>query len=242
MDFEKSTALLLGRMVGFAHKTGFDIDKAKIFASDALNRGRLKLEMDAEFKKRALKESRFFENYVFRSLINSIINEKRRIRKLDPLKTKENGEILCPAQDTLDPEKIFMEAQKQAVIKDYIEKLAEICNVEEKQFLGVFLSLAEESGKVNLSKAGRLLGLTADQSHNLMKKIERKAKYLEAKEKMLENVSTAQVVFSSLLQNFFTNLFIENPEEEITPDSLEMAKSFIQTLTLPEIDLLSKVL
>lgn len=243
MDLEKRSASLLGGMIALAVRAGFDADQSRVLAEDILNRCLLKLETDSSFAKVTSQNPNYFTNYVFRSLHNAIINEKRRTKKLDHFSYNEKGELLDEPSDTSDnPEEALMEKEKKVVIKEFIEKLSEVCTEEERRYLEVFLSLAEESQKVNISKAGRLLGISASEAHNLMKKIRIRAADLEAEQGMLENIGTMQTPLEYILRDFLCNLFIENPEDEISSELTEMARRYISRLSLSQIDLLSKAL
>ena len=125
---------------------------------------------------------------------------------------------------------------------EFIQELYEVSTEEEREFLAVFMSLAEESGRLNVSKAGRLLGLDRNKSHSLFERIQRKAADLKVKTRKLEDIGTAQATFGTVLSSFFGELFYDNPEDEITPESLEMAQKYMANLSPADIVLLSRIL
>lgn len=242
MDLEKRMALLLIRMQNFAYKTGIDKAGANLFAEEALNKAKLELYNNPTFKQECIDDPVYFENYAFRILINMITNEKRRTKKLNPLRYNEKGELIDFLSKSPTPEEISIQEQKQTIMTEFIQQLYEASTEEEKEFLAVFMSLAEESGRLNVSKAGRLLGLDRNKAHNLFDRIKRKAEDLKGKTGKLEDIGTAQATFGTALSSFFGELFYDNPEDEITPESLEMAQKYMAKLSPADIVLLSRIL
>jgi len=246
MDFDKRSAILVGRMKGFAIKTGCRND-AEDLAQEAFTKCFAKVRENVEYQKLAQEDPEWFEHYAFRALINLIINFRKRRRILDTLDEETRiDKKINPEKELKFKEKLiddkFIEEQKHTVMKKFILELRELLSDQEKQFLDVFLELAEESSKINISKAGRLLDLPPDKSHNMWKKIQNIANDLEAKKRPFEDVSAVRRSIGSAIFSVLNEYFADNPEDEITQDSMDLARKCTKNMSLADISLLSKIL
>jgi DNA-directed RNA polymerase specialized sigma24 family protein len=246
MDFDKRSAILVGRMKGFAIKTGCRND-AEDLAQEAFANCFAKVRENLQYQKLAEEDSEWFEHYTFKALIRLIINLKKRRKILDTFDQEIRiDKKIKPEKELKYKEKLidekYMEEQKHTVMKNFILELRELLSDQEKQFLDVFLELAEESSKINISKAGRLLDLPPDKSHNMWKKIQNIANDLEAKKKPFEDVSAVRRSIGSAISSVLNEYFTGNPEDEITQDSMDLARKCLKNMSLADISLLSKIL
>jgi len=241
MDFEKSIALLIGRMKGFALKTGCKDDSADL-AQEAFIRCFSKVRANQDYQKRAQEDPTWFEHYTFRALINLIINYKKRKKTLAPYLDEKGNERSDLVDKDVPTDYLIIEDQKHIIMKKFILELRELLTDEEKKFIDIFLELAEESDKINISLVGKLLGLPADKAHNTWRRIIAIAEDLEAKKKRLEDISTKEITLGSAIYHMFCDTFEGNLEDELTPDSLALARKCIANLSLSDISLLSKII
>ena len=228
MDFEKRIKLLLINMRGFAYKAGCR-DEAADLTQESFVRCLAKLHANEDYQKRAQEDGTWFEHYIFRTLINLIINHHKRQKKYPTVFKDMDGE-----QSDLAVDEIVIEEQKHQVMKKFLVELRESLTDEERHFMDLLFQLASESDKINVSNAGRSLTMPPDKAHNTWRRIRAKALDREGKRKDLEDISTDASHPDRTMFHLIENV--------VYKDTDTMYRQCLAGLTLSDLSLLSRIL
>ena len=248
---------LNGILFGFAKKTGLNEDDAEDVVQQTWFKCIERMQKDKNLLQQLSNDSAHFNGYIFRALRNNIINFTKDKKKRNGEFIEKNEEINSikgkksnPGLDTAnlnspdDPRDPIMDLQRKEVVQKFFSELKEELREDELQFLDLYLDIAEEDAKINISKVARLMGLSGEKGHNIFRRIIRKAEAFESKNRMLEDVSAAAAVFEFPIFAFFKDLF---RKEEVIDDELlkagkRISQNVLEKLGVDAISTLSKII
>lgn len=197
---------------------------------------------DEKFEKYT-KDKKWFKNYVRKALINNIYNYFRDQKNFTEVPQTMND-------NNPNPEDTALEKQKIDYYQKFLKKLRANLNEEESNLFEELSNLIYESDKVNISKAAEKLELDSNKAHSIMRRITKKAKELESREKLLEKVGAPGALipgpaFFGRLANWAKRISPFDTKEISRIDNLtshHILKNIMKELSAEDIGNLSKLI
>jgi len=228
-SFQECFNDLNGKLYGIARKSGLSTENAEDVVQNAWLNVYKRLDQDKDLLHRFETESRYSDNYIFRSTINEIINARKRIKpkenedkenrihsgdnnSIEETPVKRKGwkprfvELIEETIKTKFKDPIVKNQRKEAVQK-FINEFKKELKDDENQFLDLYLEVAEQNISINISDVARLMGVKAIKGHDIFRRIKRKAQAFETKNKMLKDVAAPAAILDFGIFDFFKDIF-----------------------------------
>jgi len=188
----------------------------------------IRIHEKQELMKKALEEKNYFKYYVRKALKHTFINELRKLKRPPirseieihadkPIITEKPIEDDDAIEELMDPIEL---TQRQDAINKFFTKLRSSLSEDENEFLDIALEKSANEEKLNISEIGLLVAGNALKGHDILRRIQRKAKDIETRHRYLKYVSAPGK--KSALQLF--DIFSESIEPDMYDDSNRVAR------------------
>ncbi len=200
-SFQECFNDLNGKLSGFVQKSGLPEWDAEDVVQNVWFNVFKRLNQDQELLHRFESEPDYANNYIFKAVINGIINERKQITKRKINSQEPHKE---PRTEFEDPIEINQRSEAvQKLFKEFKNELKD----DENQFMDLWNEVAEQNISVNISEVARLMGLTAAQGHDIFRRIKRKALAFKAKNNLLKDVAAPAAIFEIGIFDFIKDSF-----------------------------------